>query len=291
MRVQDSHEDYLAKEGYVNCSKIKKALESDFTYADSLVYSKPPTDDMILGTCLHYALEYRNDVDKYFTCLKESNYPFPENSPLKKENAEYISKFKQENSDKLVIKEDKYNDIIAAADIALDTVLDIPEMGQPMTLRELLKTGRVEESIYIDDEKAFGVRVKIRMDFNNDFIILDFKKTKSAKPNSFNHDVSKLMYDVQDPFYSHVSKAETGVKKPFYFLAIEIERPYHVQLYKLSNESREYGTYRFMHGINKIKRIQREGATIGYEADKYDKAGSAIVLPQLKFMQDVDYND
>lgn len=294
MRVQDSHEDYLAREGYVSNSLIKLALESDFNYQWFKNAHRPPTDEQILGTAIHTAILEHDKLYERVTHFTNDMLPEADKNGKRtmqlKSNKDWYANFLAENSGKIVLDEDDWRTLTTIGEIAQQQRLDIPEVGL-VTIDELISTGSCEKSVYIDDERKFGLKAKIRPDFENSVLLLDVKSTKSGKPSSFHRDVYKFGYHTQIPFYKDVLFAEDGHKREGYILTFETKPPYHISLFKLSEKVEEYGRLQYMYGINKIKRIQREGATIGYEADKYEKAGSAIVLPQLKFMQDVDYND
>jgi hypothetical protein len=295
MIVNDTHEQYLSKEGYCSNSRIKLALESDYNYKWFKNANRPPTDSQILGTAIHIAILEHDRLHDSVISFSPEDLPAADKNGKRtfalNENKEWYAKFEADNVGKIILSKEEWDIVCNVGESAHEKRYGIPEMGGLIHLDDILATGVNEQSIYIDDPKHFGLPMKCRPDHMNPYIFIDVKSTKSAKPSFFHRDVYKYGYVTQIPLYSDIIKVTDGLERKGYILAFETKPPFHVQLFKLGDDMEEYGRFQYRYGIEKIKRIEAEGASMGYETDKYKTHGSAIILPELRFMQDVDYGD
>jgi hypothetical protein len=116
-----------------------------------------------------------------------------------------------------------------------------------------------EHSIYAEmDDLPFRIRPDKHYTFGDKVhYIIDYKTCQDV--TQFSYDIKKYHYDLQAVFYADVLSINPS---DFYFIAIEKNYPYTVQVFGLSEESIRRGRYKMDIAIDKIK---RGDDTIGYD--------------------------
>lgn len=225
-------EDYRELK-YISASDIKLVLENPYLYKTK--WSKPSTDNMLLGSLVHCLVIEPKTFDKNYLILPELNL----RSKTDKENLENI---KLENPKKTLIKQDIFD---KAKDIA-DSILG-SDIGR-------LFTGGFGEVSYI--KNCYGVKCKARPDYylKDKNIIIDLKTTKfgGANPSSFQKTIANFKYYIQAAFYLDVLEADK-----FFFVAVETEEPYMIGLYELDNVALDLGRDKIVKAIEIIKNIDK----------------------------------
>lgn len=98
-------------------------------------------------------------------------------------------------------------------------------------LPDLLTTGRPEQTLLWQDESIW---CRSRVDLLAADVILDYKTTDNADPETFIRQIGRMGYDVQAEFYRR-GAAACGRQAAFIFLAQEITEPYACSLIALAN--------------------------------------------------------
>jgi len=104
---------------------------------------------------------------------------------------------------------------------------------------ELLSNGFAEVAGILADYQ--GVNVRIKPDYRSSTAIVDLKTTQDARSDAFTRSILNYGYDVQAALYVDVAAAIDGMKRDFYWVAVEKEAPYAVAVYKASDEMLQRG--------------------------------------------------
>jgi len=97
------------------------------------------------------------------------------------------------------------------------------------------------------------VNVRIKPDYRTDSTIIDLKTTTDARPDAFVRSVVNFGYEVQAAFYVDVAAVIDGLKRDFYWVAVEKDAPYAVAVYKASDEMLERGRQQYIKAIDLYK--------------------------------------
>lgn len=235
--------EYHSKTEYVSKSLldlIHKSPAHYKAYVDG--EKKQPTPAMIFGSLVHSVVFNQNDwavmpkFDKRVKGMKEAE-----------------EQWIQENADKeLIVTADQVEQAIKIR----DAVLSHPKAAA------LLSEGLAEVSMF---KEMHGVKCKCRVDFHNTKynVLVDLKTTTNSSPEEFAKSVYNLRYHVQDAFYMDM----TGAKK-FFFIAVEKEPPYNVEVYELDEEARELGRSEYLKDIETYKKCIETNNFHGYTEEQ-----------------------
>lgn len=130
-------------------------------------------------------------------------------------------------------------------------------------------SGVAERSYYVDypiPGTDYVVKVKVRPDWETDSAIFDYKSAKDADFYGFNKAISSLMYNVSAAMYREVVRIETGLLKPFFWIAQEKTAPYAPALYMASEEDLRKGLSKFIQLLTTHAMCQEAGFYPGYTA-------------------------
>ena len=116
---------------------------------------------------------------------------------------------------------------------------------------ELLSNGFAEVAGLISDFN--GVNVRIKPDFRTSTAIVDLKTTQDARSDAFTRSILNYGYDVQAALYVDVAAAIDGMKRDFYWIAVEKDAPYAVAVYKASDEMLQRGREQYTRAIDLYK--------------------------------------
>jgi homoserine acetyltransferase len=116
---------------------------------------------------------------------------------------------------------------------------------------ELLSNGFAEVAGILADYQ--GVNVRIKPDFRTSTAIVDLKDTQDARSDAFTRSVMNFGYDVQAALYVDVAAAIDGMKRDFYWVAVEKDTPYAVAVYKASDEMLQRGREQYTRAIELYK--------------------------------------
>jgi hypothetical protein len=135
-----------------------------------------------------------------------------------------------------------------------------------------LSDGKSEQTILLSDGDT---RIKMRLDWlkNDSSLILDYKSTDIANPESWMKSISAMGGDTQAALYTRGVEVLTGKKPAFVFAIQETEAPYAMYFVGMGPEYLDYGQRRSNHAIRVWKSCM---ATNRWPA--YDKR---IMYPEL----------
>ena len=116
---------------------------------------------------------------------------------------------------------------------------------------ELLSNGFAEVAGILADYQ--GVNVRIKPDYRSSTAIVDLKTTQDARSDAFTRSILNYGYDVQAALYVDVAAAIDGMKRDFYWVAVEKDAPYAVAVYKASDEMLQRGREQYTRAIELYK--------------------------------------
>lgn len=252
---------YLAAKDYDSGSDFKNALHSPRHYAFNKANISESTPSMNLGTMVHtMILEPETFSDKYFV-FKKSMYPFPDRSPLLKENKE--------------AKEQAENQVISAGGMLVTEELFDQAVGMGTSIManpEAYKMFKVcdhrEESIYVKLRINGVVRkIRIRPDAYGETFYISLKTTKDASPNGFVWEADNYMYALSEALYYDVLTQVMKSITQGYIVAVESAKPYNCAIYDILQfpEFLEYGRFLYKRAIKIITETENDGHRQGYE--------------------------
>lgn len=100
--------------------------------------------------------------------------------------------------------------------------------------RELLQSGKSEQSLYWIDEDT-SLLCRARPDYlRDDRVIVDLKTTSDASPEGFSESCARYRYHCQNAFYSDGCANLLGNAEAFIFIAVESTPPFGVAVYELT---------------------------------------------------------
>lgn len=113
--------------------------------------------------------------------------------------------------------------------------------------------------------EVFELACKGRIDFvANVGAIVDLKSTKDGSPTGFAREVLRYEYHAQAAFYVDGHEAETGVRLPFVFVAVEAVAPFVVQVYRVPDEVIEQGRERYTQLLAHLNVCRKDASWPGY---------------------------
>jgi hypothetical protein len=139
----------------------------------------------------------------------------------------------------------------------------------------LLTSGMAELSAFWVDEET-GVHCKCRPDFlalkpgtewqaDNLLGIVDVKSCCDASVEGFGRSIATYGYDVQAAYYQDGIYQITGLRLPFYFLAIEKDAPNAVAVYRASEAMIEVGRKKYRAALQLMHWCGEHGYWPGYQ--------------------------
>jgi len=109
-------------------------------------------------------------------------------------------------------------------------------------LGDILDTGTAEQTIVWEETvngKKIWCRARADLVSEDRRILVDYKSTDSAAPNTFIRQIGNMGYDVQSEFYTRGLHRVSSVEPRFILFVQEIESPYACSLVALSNAYKE----------------------------------------------------
>ena len=140
----------------------------------------------------------------------------------------------------------------------------------------LLTHGHAERSIIWAD-KITGEECKARPDYirftDEAVIVTDLKTTRDASTEGFQREAFNLGYPLQAHMYSEAVRIAYGKPVKFYFVAVEKDPPYSVNVFSVDDVFVRYGEERFRELIGIYHECKTSGNWYGY------KGFSGLVQP------------
>lgn len=265
---QLDNEAYHAAPGISNSGLSIIAERTPAHYKASLDTVRVATPAMSAGSRLHSAVL----EPELFTQLYAVAPKFDLRTNVGKEGK---AAWEAENPNRTAISGDEYYQSLAIADI----------LHANSTVRELLKGGHVERSIFANDPET-GVLVKCRPDIDTIItgrrVLADLKTTESARPDDFMWSAYRYGYFRQAAFYMDVCNAESlfnesgePIIDTFYFIAVEKEPPYAYIIYEAAPRFLQRGRDAYRSALNEYAQCL---ATDTWPA--YDTSTHTLDLPE-----------
>ena len=254
---------YHESSTHISSSWLKAANKSMYNF---FMYPNKPKKEVKAfkdGGMVHKYLLEREDFEKEYVLIKQSDFPFPEQTMAKKENKAFI-----ESQDRIVVTEEEWNFVVNVCARA----------SQDKFFTKVLNGGNVEDSFFWNCDET-GLPLKTRPDLwkkgKSGVIVIDPKTTQDI--SEFTKSVCNLDYPLQAAIQCDGIRACTGMDVSAYlYLAIEKEYPYDYCLYRLSEDDIEVGRRKYIHLLYKIKEAIESGNIPSY-GQQYGDFTSGVV--------------
>lgn len=128
---------------------------------------------------------------------------------------------------------------------------------------ELLDGCQTETPIFWTDE-ATRIRCKCRLDAVKPGVIVDIKTAADASPKAFKSAAIRYGYDVQAAHYIRGYKSQHEEPVEFYFIVIEKEPPYAINIAHAPADFIDRGTLLLMDALDKLKECRKHRRFGGY---------------------------
>lgn len=256
-----TEKEYRASPG-VNKSTLWEIRKSPAHY--KYLLDNPPADTqaMRFGRAVHAAVLRPNDFLVEYAVLPSIDR---RTNAGKQEYAAFV----EDAAGKEVITAEEAAKIHSIA----TAVLQCPEAAA------LLEGCEVEKSIFWTDPQT-GIDCKGRLDAYKTGIVVDLKTCVDASEREFTKSALKLGYDVQAAHYLRGVRALEGNSfVEWFFIAVEKEPPYAVNVLRADDAFIDRGTWQLMELLEKLRKCQEKDSWPGY--GKND-----IILPAWALLPD-----
>ncbi len=252
--------DYGSENSPLSYSSLKEFAKSPRHFVHyKETPRKPPTDSMLLGTCVDMLLltpeEFGNKIMPVHNINRRTNDG----------KAEHAAMVDLAQKQKMILVPE---DTISKAQTIVDFV------KTDATTMELVneKKGTQVKLFWTDKRHNVTVVGYVDLDtiYNGKHCIVDVKTAQSADPDEFNRQAAKMMYDLQMGAYLEGYRRTRYMFPDWYWLVIETEEPYAVSLIKADAKAME-AARQFFQDTLKAFTICREHECweMGYEFRHY----------------------
>jgi hypothetical protein len=157
---------------------------------------------------------------------------------------------------KLALLRKDHDNVLAMTAVAHKTI-------EQTELAGIFANGSAEETLIWRESDIY---CRSRMDWisTDRKVILDYKTTDSAEPDTFIRQIARMGYDMQAEFYRRGETLVNGSNPTFVFLAQEISPPYACSLVALSNTYCELAQAKVAQAIHIWQRCLATGEWPGY---------------------------
>lgn len=244
----------------VNWSTLKHLGKSPAHYLHAITTPGEDTDARQRGRVTHLAVfepeRFRRDVVVY---------------PDRRAGKEWQA-FALKNEGKEIITPRMFEAATAIANAARNHPLAAKYLAGGASERTVRWTYRSPEIAHLE---VFELACKGRLDFVAEAgAIVDLKSTRDGSPTGFAREVLRYEYHAQAAFYVDGYEAETGVRLPFLFVAVEATAPFVTQVYRLPEDVLELGRERYRQLLAHLNVCRRERRWPGYAETEME-----LVLP------------
>lgn len=221
----------MPEKEYFKAKGISKSLLAKMDCPAKSFVPMKETPAMMIGSMVHKAILEPDMFDDCYVIAPEIN---------KRTNAGKAewAEFQEANAERIVITQEqrdhamKMNDAVRAHQMA----------------SELLDKGKAEQSCFWNDERT-GEACKARIDWMRpDNVIVDLKTVNSAHPFAFSRSCHDFKYHWQQAWYQRGAQADD-----FYFLVVEKDAPYVVEVYRLTDEAHKLGLIQVDAALDKYR--------------------------------------
>ena len=117
--------------------------------------------------------------------------------------------------------------------------------------QHILDDGQAEIAGLLSDFE--GINARIKPDYLTEQHIVDVKTTTDARADAFTRSIMNFGYAVQAAYYLDVAEAIDGIKRKFYWVAVEKDAPFAVSVYEASDAMIEHGRRHYKRAIELYK--------------------------------------
>ncbi len=231
----------------LNYSSMSHILKSPSHYLSSLSEPRTESKAMTFGSATHkMILEPNRFHDEYLVQTVDGRTIAGKKFMLE---AEMIHK-------KKVISDDDFS--------------RIKRMSQKILSHDIaskLLTGGEAESVLLFELRASNgniVKCKAKVDYLLSGMVIDLKTTSDASVAAFSKSLENFNYFLQGAFYSMGIECLTGNRPEFYFVAIESESPFALNVIKLSENHYSLGYSKVMQCVDIYEEMLRTNRFPGY---------------------------
>jgi exodeoxyribonuclease VIII len=220
-----------------------------------------PTPAMQFGTLVHAAILEPDTLTEL--CVVK-----PNDAPDKRSKAgkEWWEAFEAAVAGKIILADADYIRLLSVRDAV---------QSHPLYSAIRNEAATVEDTLLWQDRET-GAACKARLDLLADdcSFVLDVKTTVDARPSEFASAAVRYGYDIQAAWYSEAVEVVTGQMPRFFFLAVETEAPFGVQLMRAAPDFLLRGYQRMRNALGTYARCVASG-----EWPSYSPVITDLVLP------------
>lgn len=231
----------------LNYSSAKSLLKSPKHFQAALNRKFEPSREMIIGSAVH-SIVLEGKQPSYIVRPADLDLRTKEGKAWRDKHA----------GKEIVTQED--NEIVVRAATAVQASLDAQYLLKLCPHREIGIVRHYE-----------NVAIKGRLDaYGHDEagkpIILDFKTTGDADPETWGKKAFGLRYPMQTAWYESLLALELGLEEPpaYFWLVVETQDPFDVVIYQPPEEALEIGRAQMKHCIESYKTCLATGKWPGY---------------------------
>jgi len=237
-------------------SQLKLMNRSPMHMRYELDNPKPPSHEMDVGNGGHWSILEPDTFKDRVIALP------PDFDARRAKDRQLRDALREEHPNKLVLTVEQIKHCWGMA----AQVKEHLRTAESPILRDLLVEGRVEQSYFTT---LLDLPVKARPDYlpNNLPLILDLKTTKTdARQPAFERQIANLYYH-QSAAMQHdiVTKVEGSGMLDFFWMVVEQEPPYGVEIYQADPESLTIGQVKYIYCIQRLQECLKTNYWPGYD--------------------------
>lgn len=259
-----SQTEYSRHTEYIRHSDIKTILENPYEFLNKQEETK--SESMLLGSVIHSLILEKDNFFNDFLVMENVDLR-TKDGKAKKQAAEERAK----NFNATLIRQSLY-----------DKALEVVNAFKNSKAYNMFKCAGLAEASYFGEIE--GKKCKCRPDFymEKENIILDIKTTAKggAMPDAFIKNIVKHKYYIQAALYTKLIGA-----KDFYFVAVEVEAPYMIGIYKLDNVSLEFGMSEIQRAFKLLDSLDNFKDNIYKDTENDFNMVQSLTLPNYVYYQ------
>lgn len=250
--------DYNTLDG-ISITTLKEMRKSPKHYRYRRDRSRTATASMSFGTTTHTAVLEPERFLKDYAIWKSTD----EEGKTKQRRGAAWDLFKLQNSGKIIVKDEEYDESIAIRNAVRDDHVAM----------KYLAMGKPEFALSWHDKET-GLKCRGRGDWittvDKRTCIVDLKTTKDASPFFFGRDCAKYAYHLQLAYYHDAVEMVTGESPLMVVVAVESLPPYDVVTYLVTDDILDIGRAEYRDLLVKLNFCQRSNEWPG-QGDMIEK--------------------
>ena len=241
-----TEEQYRAAPGINKSTLWELIRKSPAHYKYALDNPTKDTPALAFGRALHMAILQPEEFNRHYVIA-------PNVDRRTKEGREAYAQFMTDLNDREAISVEDYHTITEM----YNTVYSDPDAA------ELLDGCQTEVPLFWTDPDTH-IRCKCRLDAVKPGVIVDIKTAMDASPRAFKNAVLKFGYEVQTAHYMRGYKSQHDEPVEFYFIVIEKDPPYAINVVHAPASVIDRGTYMLIDALEKLKECRKHRRWCGY---------------------------